>query len=251
MLVSKSLDVGGNERIQRAKRLRDDLRHLRERWNNRLVLEDGTFGKGYIDGNSEVVIVCDNRLSSGNHYNLAVRIPAHAAVLNGICADKGAYTLDAHNGDVRQKIVVLVEVTKAGSGPQIQVRIPTRLYVFNNEIRKLGEGLPYRFVRFGGFKILPFSRKREMKIPTTASRAVNGIYPEIHRFPQIIHGITDNWREIFADKFLRTVSELKAIRIDEDYYRSGRPISNLVKIIGQRGRPLEQRVDVLVGPFDL
>ena len=51
--------VGSNEALEGVKRLRDDLRHLRERWDDRLVLEDRPFWEVYLYGRAEIVVYGD------------------------------------------------------------------------------------------------------------------------------------------------------------------------------------------------
>lgn len=249
-LEQDRLQVGGYEFFERIECLRDDLRHVRERWNNRLVLEDGTFGERYLNGDIEVIACLDGDAGLNNAY-LAIRIPADRTVLNGIRANSGVDVFDLYDGNRRDEIVVFVTVAETCSGPEIKIRVPARLYVFDDIPSKLGEGLLYQSVISGGFKVLPFSRKREMEFPAPTPCPISRVDPKIKGFSKVVNGITDDWRKVVRDRLVWAVSDLKNIRLGKDSHRPSRTIGDLVKIGGQGGRELNQVVDVFVGPFDL
>ena len=168
-----------------------------------------------------------------------------------ICANNGVDVFDLYDGDCRHEIVILVEIAEAGSSPQFEIRVPARLYVFDDEPCKLGEGLLYRSVCSGGFKVFPFRRKREMEFTAPPSRPINSVDPVVQRLSKIVDGIADDRRKAVCDRLVWAVNQLKTIRLGKDCYRPTRTIGDLVKIGGQWGRPLNQIVDVFVGPFDL
>ena len=132
-------DKRRNEAVNCLDRLRDDPRHLQERWDNRLVLEDGTPWERNLNGRAEVPFYGDRGVGP-NNANWAVRVPSHGAVLERIRANPGVYVFGTYNGDRRYEFVVLILVAKAGGGPKVEIGIPARLYVFEDKILRQGRG---------------------------------------------------------------------------------------------------------------
>jgi hypothetical protein len=157
------------ERFEAAERLRDDLAHIKKRWDNRLILEQTPLWEGYLNGRFEVVLYVDWRIRS-HDYQLACSIAPHGAVFgfdysswwsSGAHIDifDGKYCNGGHDE------VVFVDVVQIGDG--IKVRIPTRIrfYLVPNEPRDLGDGFLYRSISTAGFMILPLTPEWEIDSP--------------------------------------------------------------------------------------
>ena len=76
------LAPGVNETFDRVERFRNDLRNLKERWDNRLVLERCSLAELYINGRLEVVLHGDWHVGI-DQYRWACRIKAGGAVCDG------------------------------------------------------------------------------------------------------------------------------------------------------------------------
>jgi len=245
-----SLNIRGDETIQRIQRLRDDLRHVQERWNNRLVLEDRSLWECYFDGGAEILLYGDWGAGT-NKINYAVRIPANRAVLHSICANPGVDVLDVYDGDHRYEIIVLIVVTETGSGPQMEICIPARLYIFDDKVCKVGEGLLYRRVIGGGFKVFPFFRKREIDFLRLMDGAKRGVNPIVQGFSEVVNSVSDDRPKMICDWLFGPIGQVKTIRLSQKCNRPPRPISDLIQVFGQGGRILDKRINVAIGPFDL
>ena len=244
------LYIGSDEAFERVKRLGNDLRHLRQRWNDRLVLEDGPFWEVYLNGRAEIIVYGDWGVGSDD-VNWAVRIPANRAIGDSIGANPGVDIFDFYDSDRRHEIIVFVEVAQVGAGPKMEVRVPARLYVFEDKFRSIGEGLLYRRVVGGGFKVFPFFRKREVGLHRLADGLQGSVNPVVKSLPKIVEGVSDDRAKVIYDWLFGPVGQLKTIRLGKDGDRSGGSIRNLVQPFGQGGRVTDNRINVAIGPFDL
>ncbi len=244
------LDIGPEEAFECVQRLRDDLGHLRERWDNRLILEDSSLWESYFDGRAEIVLY-GNWLVGADHINCAVRIPAHLTVFHSIGANPGVDICDCCDGDDRQEIVVFVVIAEACGGPEVEVRIPARLYVFKDKFCGVGEGLLYQRIMGGGFKVFPFFRKREMEFFREGDDPGNCIHPVVERLPKIIHGVSDDWGKMICDWLFGPVGQVKTIRLSQRRYRASGSIGNFIQVLGQGGRVADNSINVAIGPFNL
>lgn len=248
--IPRSFAVGGDEFFQNVERLRDDLGHIRQRWDNRLVLENGSLWEAYFDGGAEIVI-------HGNWYtglddcHWAVRLPSGAAVFHDYAARPEVDVVDLHDRNGRQEIIVLVVVAEAGDGPKIEVRIPARFYFFRDKFRGLGEGLMYRRIGAGGFKIFPFFRKGEVDLFGVPDAQDGIVHPVVESFPEIIDGVSQDRAKVLFDWLFGPVGQCKTIRISQQNVTPMRPIADLIQIAAQGGRVPHNRIDVAFGPFDL
>ena len=242
--------VGSDEAFERVKRLGNDLRHLRKRWDNRLVLKDGTFREVYLNGRAEIVVYGDWGVGSDDA-NWAVRIPAKRAIFDSIGANPGVDVFDFYDGDRRNEIIVFVEVPQMGRGPKVEIRVPARLYFFEDKFRGIGEDLLYRRVVGGEFKVFPFFRKREVGLHRLAGGLQGSVNPVVKSLPKIVDGVSDDRAKVIYDWLFGPVGQLKTIRLGEGDDRSGGSIRNLVQLFGQGGRVTDNLINVAVGPFDL
>lgn len=245
-----TLYIRSDEAFERVKRLGDDLRHLRERWNDRLILEDGPVWESYFDGRAEIIVYGDWGIGTDDA-NWAVRIPANATVLDSIGANPGVDVFDIYDRDRRYEIVVFVEIAQAGAGPKVEVCIPARLYFFENKFRGIGEGLLYRRIMGGGFKVFPFFRKREMNLFGLADGSQSRISPVVESLPKVVDGISDDRAKVICDWLFGSVGQAKTIRLGEHRDGPGGSIRNLVQLFGEGGRIADNRINVAIGPFDL
>ena len=243
--------VRPDEIFERVERLRDDLGHIKERWDNRLVLENSSLWECYLDGRAEIVLY-GNWGWGLNELKWAIRVPACRAAFEGTAAAPGVDVIDLHDGDGWHEIIVFVEVAKAGCCPKMEVRVPARLYVFEDKFRSVGEGLLYSRVGRGGFQVFPFFRKREVDISSGfAGHPDDGNHPVIERLPKIIHGVAYDRAKMICDRLFGPVGEAKTIRLSKGRNGVAGAYVYGVEVFGEGGRVTDNMVNVAIGPFDL
>lgn len=244
------LYIRSDEAFERVKRLGDDLRHLRERWNNRLILENGSVWESYFDGRAEIIVYGDWGVGPDDDI-WAVRILAHDTILESIGAKSGVDVFDIYDRDRRHEIVVFVEIAQADAGPKVAVRIPARLYRFEDKFCGIGEGLLYRQIMAGGFKVFPFFRKRKMNLSGFSDGSQSRISPIVEGLPKVVDGISDDSAKMICDWLFGPIGQVKTIRLGEYSDGSCGLARNFVQIFGEGGRIADNRINVAIGPFDL
>ena len=243
--------MGDEKLVQGVDRLRDDFRHIRECWDNRLVLENRSLWENYRDRRAEILFYGD-WCGGANQFQWAIRIPSQRTIIHHQSACPDVDVRDVYDGDSRYEIVVLVLVAEAGSSPEIEVRVPARFYVFENKLRKIGEGSLYQRVVGGGFQVFPFLREREVSLNGSAGLGHQGcVDPIFQSLPKIVYNITNDRAKMFCDWLFGLEGEIKTIRISKDCNRSPGAIDHLIQISGEGGRLPDQRINVVVGPFNL
>jgi hypothetical protein len=248
--ISSLAEVRLDEAVEGIDRFHDDLRHLKERWDNRLVLEHRPFWEYYISGRGEILLY--GKWSVGSYEaKWAVRIPAYRAILDDICANPGVYVSDTRHGHDRDEIVVLVVVAQACGGPKVQVCIPARLYLFQDKVCKVGEGLLYKRVVGGSFEVFPFFRKGEIGFPARPNDREGGIDPVFHGFPKIIDGVAYDSAEVLRNWLFGSIDEVKTVWFQQEWIGSRWTADNFIQINGHNGRLSDKHINVAVGPFDL
>lgn len=242
----------GDKFLQDVQRLADHLSHINERWNNRLILENGSFWKRYLGGEAEIILKFD-RVAGPYKYAIVVRIMLDDAAGKGVTSFRlRKKVVRDTNGNDRQKVIMLVLVTEAGDGPKIKVRVSARLNLIENLGGKFWEGSLYKKIVTGSFEVFSFLSEREMQFPSDISSPKNSIVdPVIQCFPEVVDGISHHSAKMFIDRLFGSVGEVEAIRIAKDGYRSGGSISDLIEIVGKRGAIGQEGCDMFVGPFDL
>lgn len=242
--------VGPNEDFKGIERLRDGLRHLKKRWNNRLVLENCPLWEGYVNGKFEIAIYGEAFDWGTDKFNWMVRIPANGKLADGVAANDNVVCCDLRNPDNGDEIVMFVVIAQTGSGPKMKIRIPARFYFFRDEVRSVSEGLLYRTEVFGGFKVFPFRRKREVQFAPGSDTQGRRVDPMVQAFPEIVHSIARDCSKVLRDRFFGGVVEEITIGLSEDCYAPMRH-PKVVKALGQSGLICDNLINVAVGPFDL
>ena len=246
-----SLAVGLDENLTGVERLRDDLRKIRQRWNDRLLAEERPFWESYFNGDFEIVLHGDGKMIGADHINWVVRIPASSAIRDGIGPNPGVKIVDLSDGDAGQEVVMFVVVAVAGDGPKVKIRVPARLYLISNEVCGVGEGPLYRGEGFRGFKVLPFRRERKVKLLSGANAGNGIVHPVVEGFSEVIDHITHNRAKMLINWLIGAVGQAKMIRLSQQNNASRGPVGDLVQIVGQSGASRNQLINVAIGPFDL
>src|SRR4051794_23456675 len=116
----------GGEQFEK---LAGELRDLRKRWDNRLVLERCSLAELYLHGRLEIVLYGDWLLGP-NQYVWACRGKAERDVLDGRSHEDGA---NIDNGDHRNEVIVLPVIVEGVKVPKTLVRSVFRTYLFKKE----------------------------------------------------------------------------------------------------------------------
>lgn len=120
MMAQALLDTEFEEVFERIQCFSDDLRHLRERWNNRRVLENRPIWETHFNGRAEIILY-GNWSIGADHLNFAVCISAYVQVFHSIRTNIGVDIIDICGGDDRQEIVVLIIIAEARRGPEVDM----------------------------------------------------------------------------------------------------------------------------------
>ena len=242
--------VGRNEDFERVQRLADDLRHVKERWDNRLVLENSPLWEGYFNGNFEIVLFGDTSKWSGVKGLWFVRVPAHLEAADRYVAKLDVLSLDLPKGDNGDEIIMFVLVAQAGGGPEVKVPIPARFYFFSNERRRIGEGLLYRCEGLGCFKVFSFLRKGEVKLLGGANAERRSVHPKFKAFPKVVDGVARDCAKMLRDRLFGKVGDPITIRLSKERYAPTRH-PQIIYPAGQDILIGDKLVNVALGPFDL
>jgi hypothetical protein len=134
--------------------LLDDLSQLKERWDNRLILEKASLGDAYMSGRFEVLLYGEWPAAS-HDVEWACRVVSDSAIAHYGSADPDVNVGDACDGDGGDKQIMLIVVVESMEGPKLFVRPILGPYSFEKNICSSGEGDLYRCEPFGIYKVFP------------------------------------------------------------------------------------------------
>jgi hypothetical protein len=204
-----------DESLKPIERLRDHFRDLKQRWDNRLVLERCSLAELYLHGRLEVVIHGD-WVWGFNEYTWACRIKAEAAITHFQSASTERDVPYFDDIDRRDKEVVFVVVVDGAETPKSFVRSIFRPYVFRKKFFKTGDGLLYRRETGVGYEIFPFNGDGEMWFgPRIISENSDYAASEmVKRGPEVLDDITDDACKDFWDIMFGPVGKLVLGRVE-------------------------------------
>lgn len=238
--------------LQNGERLVHEFRNLRERWDNRLVLERTSLAELYINGRVEVVVHGDWPGASQD-YHWACRIRACATVSQDAAPGGDVDVTDIGKGDGWQDQVVLVVVVEGIEGPERFVRSVFRPHLFEKKVFGVGEGLLYRREIGMGYEVFPFGGHWEEGSFAIGRKpsADDHIGKMVQCGAEIVNGITDDEAERLWDWLFGPIGKLKLGRIKVDDRAGNFSDPQLVKLgVNRCGSPY-QFIDVAVGPLNL
>lgn len=242
--------IGSDEDFERIERLRDDLRHVRKRWDDRLILENCPLWEGYLNGDFEIALYGDAFIWGDQKIMWVVRVPAKINAIKNASQNSESWCLDLTEGGNGDEIIMFVVVAQTGGGPKVKVRIPARFYFFRDEFCGVGEGLLYRGEGLGAFKVFPFFREGKVELAFRADTERRSVNPDIQTFPKIIHRIAHNCAKVLRDRFFGGEGDLITIGFPKGCYTP----MNHPKIIHSRGEGRlipNDLINVAIGPLDL
>ncbi|MCW2389839.1 hypothetical protein M2333_002885 [Sphingobium sp. B11D3B] len=216
-LALKNTILGGlpNQAFELIDRVAHDSGNLRERWNNRLVLEKTTLSEAYANGRLEIVLY-GKALIVGDELSYAICISKCSAVSDNGSSDIGVETVNRNERDCRQDEVMFVVVVEGMEGPKRLVNSVGRPYFIKNQRLGTGEGLLYRRERgaqpFGsiGYEVLPVFPHWEMQFGLGIMRPRNTRAEVVQGPSEVVYGITDAKRDHLRNWFQRAVNQAKA-----------------------------------------
>lgn len=248
------LAPGINEAFDRVERFRNDLTNLKERWDNRLVLERCSLAELYLNGRLEIVLHGDWGGGPAD-VNWACRIAADITILQPNAADLGIHIIDGNHGNNRHEVVMFVVVVQLGEGPKMFVRSVFRPYLLQKKFFKSGEGLLYRRETGVGWEVFPW-RGREIdhlfRVEVGDIAADNALCDIIQCGPEIAESITNDIRQRFWNWLFGPVGQLVIRRGIEINDRTASFFhDNFVEGTIKGRRHASQLINIAVGPLNL
>lgn len=231
-----------------------ELRNLKKRWNNRIVLERSSLAELYLNGRIEILIYGDWNIA-GKEYLWVCCISANATVDVSAETTSCVEIIDRRDGDCRQHEIVLVIVVEGMEAPQRFIRSAVRPYLIEKKLRSTGEGLLYRReIRFPGYEIFPVFPHRKMDLGiwlTRGKQAHNAGGKMIECSPEIMDNISDNDGERLWDWLFGSVGQIRDGRLALNRYTAHFLDGDLIEVPVQGRRTPYQLINVAVGPLNL
>lgn len=232
----------------------NDASDLRERWNNRIVLERSSLSELYLDGRIEILIYGEWG-TGADQVDWFCRISPCAAVSHNRAPNAGVEP--GHHGecDRGQDEVVFVVVVEGMEGPKRFVLSVGRTYLVEKKVCRSGEGGLYRLQivngrTAGGYKVFPFLSHGKVPVGLPLDGFSNAGSQMIKGSPEIVNGVSNDERGHFRDWFQRAISQS-----EPGWLRIGRGDIGLnvdaMPFPGQGHRFGNQLINVAVGPLNL
>lgn len=229
----------------------EEFRHLRERWDNRLILEQVSLAEAYRRGDVELAIYFDWRTIGGDKIKGACRIVAESASMELVGGDKApSDKFDVGDDDRGSDEVVLVLDVERPDAPKFIPTIVLGTYLFENEVFGTGQGLLYRLEPSRGYKVFPRFGDGEVWVGFSVFGADYAGSQVIQCSPKIVDRISDDEAQRLWDWLYGPVGQLPALSV-----RMGRSDLWLgfdrEQVVAQRVCGSDQFVNVALGPLNL
>lgn len=225
---------------------------LRERWNNRLVLENRSLSELYINGKFGVVLYGDVAFATlkGKHAKWACSIVADDIPCGPITAYQGIEALNLRDCDGRNDEVMFVVIVEIVEPPKHLIRGILRPYIFKDEFFPSGKSFLYQIQDGGGFENLPFGSNGEVGFCSGFDRSNHCRGKVIKRRSEIMDGIPQHESQDAWDRLLGAIMNIDAGFVSVGKHRASVE-RNFVELMAQRLSGDAQLVNVAVGPFNL
>lgn len=237
-----------------------DPGYLRERWNDRLVLENASIAELYLNGRLEIVLYGDVP-GIPNEVHWFCRISAKRAVCHsGAIVGCGVQVLDHCDGNDGQDKIMLVVVVQGMEAPQVVVSRIDGPYLIEKRFRGVGEGLLYKRhcgaqALIGGYEVFPVLPHRKVNLSVGHDGPDNAGCKVVQGSSEVMENVSDDQCKNFGNWFSGTVLQRlsdNGVCLDEAGIRTGR-IDDIQGVEGARKRFAEmpQFINVALGPFNL
>lgn len=203
-----------NQTSENTDRLANEFGKLRERWDNRIVLEEVSLAEKYIDGRLGLLAYgyfgCVGK-TKRRRFALGIEYQTHRA------ADEYRFAIQRNievgNGRFPSRWndeVVLVDLVQRTEPIKVALPSNVRLYFLDNSRLGTGEGLLYRGNVGVRYETFPFFVKGKLKylLPRYISERANDLDSHVvQRGAQIMDDISDDERNWFWKKLLGNENE--------------------------------------------
>ena len=248
-LVSSFLNLGANRLLEYQDDVRDELRKLFKRWDNRLTLQGLSLSDSYLKGRIQLAVdfdLCSSgetnkcRATFWRDPHFSEEKAVHSAVSH-VNVFEAAEDRDSGKSNV---FVSKVEIVKGAHTTMVPswVRFDEPLECVNDVF---AGALYFSFNR--GFVTIPINPVRKVDILRRLAVQSDKIAgEEIQSGPQVMNGVSENCGEILGDAFAldgskKALSGFRIVLDDRRVWVSCNKFTDSSVEI----------VDVLVGPFDL
>lgn len=242
-------ELGADQALERVDRFRDDLRNLRQRWDNRLVLKRSSWPEAYLDGRLEIALYgnwpggADKKLWLGC-------VSPDSRVSHHVSPDHqgDVHTHECDIGDEQVMLVVIVEIVES---PKRFVRSVLRPYLIKDEVLSSGQGLLYEVQDGRGYKVLPRWVDREMLFGFSPNSSHNACAQVVEGGPEIVGSVSYRERQRLRDWLCGAVNEPEGAGLVMGPGPHIRLHSQSVEIVSQGTCHADKFVNVAVGPLNL
>jgi len=250
---------GGQEHIDAVDRFRHGLRHLQQRWEDGLALNNASLIEKYLSGRFSVVLYCHPATPEVNEVSNTTRPYGRSHVAHTIVVFVDSINpgdaLGNKDGDQEPVFITTVEFVE---GPKKAVPAFVRAYLINDELADASNGHLYGSVPAllfslpanqlslgtkGSYKFLPIVGHRESQARISPTEnLVDGV---VQRRPEIMDCISKEKHKLGWQRIDRDYAEcLASVRVILK--------AELAEIRFEERFPSSMKlVDVLVGPFTL
>lgn len=231
----------------------NDATDLRERWDNRVVLERSSVAELYINGRIEILIYGEWSIGS-NNFEWLCRVKVGVDVADGVAATSKINPPDTSYGDCRDDEVMFVVIAEGVEGPKRLIRSIGRTYLIEKKVCRTGEGCLYRLEvangrPTGGYKVFPIGPHGEVpfRLPCYGLPYASG--QVVQRPAKVVDSIADDERKKFRDWFKWAVLQNVTGRMNLG--RSGVQLNlKAVPFSEQRACQRDHFVNVAIGPLN-
>jgi hypothetical protein len=231
-------------------RATDEVREVKDRWQNSLTVKRHSIAENYADG--RLSLICDlNILAPDTRIDRDAGMD-HCPLGHGEVLATAIFAVDrpdVRNVLLRDQEPMLVFNVESVQTPQgLAYRSLVRLYLIHDEVDDCFGGLMFQSTVNGVYKFIPGSADRKVSVRVSGPGCIefNVAHHEIESDPEIMDRITDSEKHSIRSGFTRAdlKDALSSLRIvlDRDIVRAS---------VGELPRLSVKIVDVLVGPFDL
>lgn len=241
-----ALVIDGSEKglPEKLDRFVSGLRHIQERWENRLSGKEPVFWEGYLKGDFSVLLIFDRIVGPDDAADVDERVAGHMNICPANLGSQIAYPVDL---DGRDDEVVFVNLVELGDGPEnvVSSGVPVRLHVIENKSFNIGEGHLYRRLSDGVFEVFPRFMEGEGAKPGLSGRTPKSHPNVIEGRAQIVDRIPDDQGNMLSN--LAEVGEFQFERTITLFGKGEFVGFTAPDLIHDRFK----LVDVAIGPYDL
>lgn len=227
---------------------------LRERWDNRLILERSSLAELYLNNRIEIVLYGEWGVER-EKVDWFCRVTPSAAVFEDHSGGTDVDVSNLGDCDCRQDEIMLVVVVEGVEGPQSLVASVGRPYLVQKQVSRPGQGGLYRLQILngrsgGGYKFFPFASHGEVPLRLPVHSPANAGSEMIQGPAEVVSSISDHQCDKFSNWLKGAIAERKAgwLRVGRDDVRLD---GDAVPLPGKGACAGNNLFNVAVGPLNL